>query len=189
MCHLCCCGRQSFSGKQPTLRLYTYGVQRTYTKHMMEVQLCMKIEMVSVKSKIFFLMFQHLDLIVGVRSPRPSVDQTDFCEPSTSQLHSHVKRLFNSTVSHCDNGFDISPWCRHAGRTLCWNCGGHSWRFNNLVIPKVWRTNLWRSVYLHAPPATDVCTLLWQIVACLYCLNLHLFPLPRFPPVTQLGHL
>lgn len=63
------------------------------------------------------------------------------------------------------------------------------WMSDNIVFPKVSRRNLWRWVYLHALPPADVCTLLRQIVACLYYLDLHLFPLPSFPPVTQLGHL
>lgn len=60
---------------------------------------------------------------------------------------------------------------------------------DNLVVPEVVRRNLWCWVYLHALPPTDVCTLLWQIIAWLYCLVPHLFPLPSFPPVTQVGHL
>lgn len=63
------------------------------------------------------------------------------------------------------------------------------WISDNLVVPEVARRNLWCSVYLHALPPTDVCTLLWQIIAWLYCLVPHLFPLPSFPPVTQVGHL
>lgn len=76
------------------------------------------------------------------------------------------------------------PGC-HAVRTLCWYCGGQFVYLTTLSF----LGNLWRWVYLHALPPTDVCTLLWQIVACLSCLDLHLFPPQSFPPVTQLGQL
>lgn len=113
-----------------------------------------------------------------------------FCKPSTSHLHSHLKKTVELSCGA------LCQWIwQHA--SLVWPCGQNLmlelwwpvWRSDNLAIPKVVRRNLWLWVYLHALPPTDVCTLLWQIVACLYCLDLHLSSLPNFPPVTQLGHL
>lgn len=49
------------------------------------------------------------------------------------------------------------------------------WISENLVLPK-----LWHWLHLHALQPTDVCTLLWQIAACLCCLDL--FPFSYLSP-------